>query len=149
MKRVVIAVVVLIALAPASLFASGISVISTDTTDLPSVTLSLDNGGGCVVAGEVEIEYNADLFALASIDREVSVFTLWLPDATSTGRIILSGGVPGGFCGAFSGEGIVTSLASLSFIPLTAEVSLTEHIRIGTTTALYDGSGEQIAISAL
>lgn len=140
MNRVLVFLLLAVAATPATMFAAGVEIVPSADATSTSISLSLDNAGGCVVAGEVAVEYDATAFELSVVDREVSVFTLWFPDATSTGKIILTGGVPGGFCGLFSGEGIVTSLATLTFTPLTPAASLRDSLRIGTTT-LFDGYG--------
>jgi hypothetical protein len=121
--------------------AAGYSISTDISNEEAVVSVTLDNGGACVYAGSVEVIIPKG-YVLLSIDRELSPFTIWLPDATTSDSVIVSGGTPG-FCGTFFGSGIVNTIATFRFLPDTI-IEPSFHFGSSTTLIGRDDLGEPI-----
>jgi hypothetical protein len=138
--------------------------------DPAKVTLGPDNtlevkvkigvgSGECINAVQVGIDFPADILELKDFNSGESLISLWVPKApdkdslkiaNGSGKIIFSGGTPGGYCGKIPGDpGDSNILGSLIFTPKKPIISHQAILGFSSETQLFlnDGQGTLAALN--
>ncbi len=124
------------------------------TSDVFYVPVRIDTQEECINAISVAISYDPSYLAVEDISIGDSVITLWTKEPTiergetgEIGRVLLEGGIPGGFCGRVTGDpGQTNSIAKL-VVSGVGQVSQDEErktqliVEPGTAVYLHDGTG--------
>lgn len=133
------------------------------TQDTFYVPIRIDTQGECINAVRVVLGYNPDLISVRDISTGDSILSLWttMPqierlEGKEIGRVVLEGGVPGGYCGRVLGDpGLTNILAKLvvtgvSRLENTEESTTTQIVVDPETTAyLHDGRGTEAELTVL
>lgn len=151
--------VYLLLFAPQTIFAVQISLGSEADSqshlDTFYIPVRIDTQGECINAVQVTLAYNPEEISVSDISIGDSILTLWTQyptiekmDGKEIGRIQMSGGIPGGFCGRVSGDpGQTNLLARLVVNGLPSEIEFNEVkttqivIESGSGAFLHDGDG--------
>jgi hypothetical protein len=116
------------------------------------------NSNECINAAQVSINFPSDILELKDFNSGESFLTIWvqkpdqssLAEVNSAGKIVFSGGIPGGYCGVIPGDpGDSNILGSLIF---TSKKPIIFHkakidFNSDTTAYLNDGSGTEVPIN--
>ena len=103
-----------------------------------AVNLLIDINSGCVNTIEAEVLFPAERVQLKSVLTGDSVVSIWvdrpsdaeLAGANEAGRLHLSGGIPGGYCGRIPGDpGDSNIVARIVFAVPAMTVAITVHGR--------------------
>lgn len=160
MKISFIATLVGVACVPQILFAATLSLDPNGGEHGPGETFVLNlrvdlaNETECINAADIFIDYPKDLVKAVAISKGESIMTLWSEEPKvdlENGKIHLSGGIPGGYCGRVLGDpGKTDVIAKLVFsvpafqvggVSPVTETPTTISIGEGTTLLLNDGQG--------
>ncbi|MDD4902017.1 MAG: hypothetical protein PHE24_02670 [Patescibacteria group bacterium] len=117
------------------------------------------SSGECINAAQVGINFPSDILEFKDFNSGESFLTIWVqkPDQEALervnreGKIIFSGGIPGGYCGVIPGDpGDSNILGSLIFSPKNPIVFHKAKIDFSSDTEAYinDGEGTRVSINA-
>jgi hypothetical protein len=133
------------------------TVTNTDTSYIP---IRIDAQGECINAARIALAYDPSLLSVQDIGIGDSVFSLWTvpprierDGARETGRILLEGGVPGGYCGRVEGDpGLTNTIARLVVTALPGMYTSTSSqaslvVLPETQVILHDGQGTPAPLS--
>jgi len=127
------------------------------------VPIRIETHGECVNAVELALAYNPAVLSVQDVVTGDSIITLWTErptieknGAVQTGRVTLSGGIPGGYCGRVEGDpGQTNVLAKLvvTGTPSTAPVGTVATTSIivepGAAVYLNDGVGSEAELTVV
>jgi hypothetical protein len=112
----------------------------------------------CINAAQVSIDFPSDILELKDFNSGESFLSLWVqkPDQSSMakinseGKIVFSGGIPGGYCGIIPGDpGESNVVGSLIFVPKKPVVFHKAKIDFDSETQAFlnDGDGTAVPIN--
>lgn len=133
-------------------------------TDTFLVPVRIDPQGSCINAVSVHLAYNPTMLSVVDVGVGSSIVSLWTVRPTiergptgEVGRVVLEGGIPGGYCGRVSGDlGAADVLAELvvtgrsPYGEESAEAVRTSIV-VDPATAVYrnDGTGAAADLTVL
>lgn len=142
--------------------------LNPDTTvnhhlDTFYVPLRIDTQGECINAVDVTIAYDPAVLSVRDVALGDSILTLWtqhptimMSDGRETGRVVLQGGIPGGYCGRVEGDPGQTNILAKFVVrgirgPTTPEERVTTPIIIEPGSVVYrnDGDGTPAPLTML
>ncbi len=136
---------------------------SQNRLDTFYIPIRIDIHNECVNAVRVVLAYDPTQISMVDVSTGDSIITLWTHsptiqrlDGKETGRVVLEGGIPGGYCGRVAGDpGQVNILAKLvvtgvSNSALSVEMRTTQIIvEPETAVFLNDGKGVEAELTTL
>ena len=127
------------------------------------VPIRIDTQGVCINAVRIAVAYDPNEVSVRDVVTGDSILTLWTQrpsilrvDGKESGRVVLEGGIPGGYCGRVEGDpGLTNTLAKLVVQgvpqPLDIGARTTTLLIVEPEGAVYgnDGSGDVIDFTVL
>ncbi len=133
------------------------TVTNADTTYIP---IRIDAQGECINAARIALAYDPTLISVQDIGLGDSIFSLWtIPPrieregTREIGKVLLEGGVPGGYCGRVEGDpGLTNTVARLVVTALPGVYTGTSSqasivVLPETQVILHDGQGTAAPLS--
>lgn len=115
------------------------------------VNVRLDTkSDGCVNAANIEVAYPKQTLRAADFSRGGSIFTLWISEPQfdlGEGKVIFSGGIPGGYCGRIPGDPAVSNILGKIVFTVISSTEKSAAIQFTPASVLYlnDGLGTKIS----
>lgn len=113
------------------------------------VPIRIDPEDTCINAVELTLTYDPAILSAVDVTRGTSIFSLWVeaPEIDKeTGRITLSGGIPGGYCGRVQGDpGLTNRIAEVVFTAIDETRGASSSIAIEAASVYaHDGLGTPV-----
>ncbi len=134
---------------------------SQNLQDTFYIPIRIDTQGECINALRIAVAYDPTQISIVDVSTGDSVLTLWTQTPTvqrvegkEIGRVVLEGGVPGGYCGRLPGDpgqvNIVAKLVVTGVSDVVNEIKTTQLIvEPETVVFLNDGRGTEAELTVL
>lgn len=116
------------------------------------MSVRLETEDECINTTSVTIEYPQETLDLVDFSKGKSMLTLWVDEPTpgeDVGKLVFSGGVPGGYCGRVEGDPAQSNILARVVFKVTQATQKSAIVRVAPSSEVYlsDGLGTRVAVT--